>query len=250
MEVWKDIPGYEGVYQVSDLGRVKSLSRELYNGHSFYYSKEKILSQSLNKGYFYISLRKNKKPKMFGVHQLVAMAFLNHTPCGYDIMVDHIDNKPNNNKLENLQLLSNRENCSKDKVDVGICFDNSIRKWRSDIQIKGTRVFLGNFNSKEEALNVYSAAIENIEKYTGINSDFLDLIYNILGYKRKKPRGCSFVKKSKKWMSCISLNGKNINLGTYSSKEEASSIYELAKCNSHKYKGNNSEFRDFLRKKV
>jgi hypothetical protein len=70
-EIWKDVPNYDGFYQVSNLGNVKS----------FYKKNEKILKQGINRyGYKFVSLSKNNKQKTIKTHQLVAMAFLNHTP--------------------------------------------------------------------------------------------------------------------------------------------------------------------------
>ena len=69
-EIWKDIPGYEGLYQVSNFGRVKSFKNKT----------EKILKLSIcSHGYYVITIRTYKKIR---VHQLVAMAFLNHKPNG------------------------------------------------------------------------------------------------------------------------------------------------------------------------
>ena len=59
-EIWKDIPGFEGLYQVSNLGRVKSLPRQIWNGKGYFVSKEKILHpNTLAKGYFQVELKKN-----------------------------------------------------------------------------------------------------------------------------------------------------------------------------------------------
>ena len=79
MENWKDIKGYEGLYQVSDCGRIKSLARDVYslNGKLAYHTKERILVPFLDRGgYQYVNLSKNGRVKKESVHRLVAMAFL------------------------------------------------------------------------------------------------------------------------------------------------------------------------------
>jgi hypothetical protein len=106
MENWKDVPDYVGLYKVSNLGRVKS------SLHSF----KRVLKAGVDgKGYYTVALTKRGEAKTFKVHQLVAMAFLNHKPCGYELVVDHIDNNKLNNNLSNLQLISHQENCTKDR---------------------------------------------------------------------------------------------------------------------------------------
>jgi hypothetical protein len=106
MEVWKDVPNYVGLYKVSNIGRVKSA----INGFI------RVLKPGVDgRGYYTVALTKSGKAKTFKVHQLVAMAFLNHVPCGYILVVDHIDNNKLNNNLENLQLITQSENCTKDK---------------------------------------------------------------------------------------------------------------------------------------
>ena len=118
-EIFKDIPGYEGCYQVSNLGRVKSLERTSINCINVKYTtQELILRQALqgNKGkaqYFGVGLMKDGKVKSIRVHKLVAIAFLGHKPNGNTIVVDHIDNNPFNNRVDNLQLITHGENMSK-----------------------------------------------------------------------------------------------------------------------------------------
>ena len=93
-EIWKDIVGHEGRYQVSNKGRVKSLK----------FGKERIMKQSLNSaGYPILNLCKEGKRKTFQVHQVVAIAFLNHVPDGNKLVVDHRNNDKINNSLSNLR---------------------------------------------------------------------------------------------------------------------------------------------------
>ena len=104
MEIWKDIEGFEGLYQVSNLGRVKSLN---YN-HT---KKEKILKLQLHgTGYLLVVLYKESKGKIYQVHRLVVQAFipnLENKP-----QVNHKDEDKTNNKVENLEWTTRKENCN------------------------------------------------------------------------------------------------------------------------------------------
>ena len=101
-EIWRDIKGFEGLYQVSNLGRVKSLKRS-------YRVKEKILKPYTNSwGYYQVGLHKNSIRKMYLVHRLVWEAFNGHIPEG--LQVNHLDERPINNRLENLNLMTCKEN--------------------------------------------------------------------------------------------------------------------------------------------
>jgi hypothetical protein len=115
MEVWKDVEGYEGLYQVSNLGRVKSLSRivfkKMFGGNSHpYLRKERIKKADISKvGYHTVELSKKGIQQRFKVHRLVMMVFkpiINHQ----DLQVHHIDNNPSNNSLDNLEWCSAIEN--------------------------------------------------------------------------------------------------------------------------------------------
>lgn len=103
-EIWKDIKGYEGLYQVSNLGRVKSLG----NGNSNR-SKLKIMKTTLShKGYPMITLRKDDKSKTFSVHRLVAIHFIPN-PDNLP-QVNHIDEVKTNNRIDNLEWCTNEYN--------------------------------------------------------------------------------------------------------------------------------------------
>lgn len=174
-EIWKDIPGYEGIYQVSDMGNVKSLSREmLLKGEYPIIIKEKILKPSrLSNGYLILGLSKNGFIKKITVHTLVAMVFLNHKPDGTNkICVDHINNIKTDNRLVNLQLISQRENTSKDKKNgtskyVGVCWKKSKNKFEAQIKVDGKNKYLGLFTDEHEAHLVYQKALnEHKNKFT------------------------------------------------------------------------------------
>ena len=158
-EIWKDIKDYEGLYQVSNLGRIKSLK----------FGKERILKGTKNfHGYSLVALYKDGKTKTITVHQLVSMAFLNHKPCGYKLVVDHINTIKTDNRLENLQVITNRENLSKDKKKgtskyVGVSWYKRYQKWKAQMLIKGKHKTLGYFKTELEAHQAYQSKLETIK---------------------------------------------------------------------------------------
>ena len=97
-EIWKDIPCSDGFYQVSNLGRIKSLK----------YGKPRILSSVCCKGYMYISLHIKGKRVRYSLHRLVAQAFVPN-PLGYG-EVNHKDENPLNNCADNLEWCSHKYN--------------------------------------------------------------------------------------------------------------------------------------------
>ena len=103
-ELFKDVPGYEGFYQVSNLGNIKSLSRVVTTKVGFKTNKERILKPSkLPNGYLCVVLCKFGNRKQYYIHQLSAMAFLKHMPCKFTLVVDHKDNNKLNNYYKNLR---------------------------------------------------------------------------------------------------------------------------------------------------
>lgn len=162
-EIFKDITGYEGLYQVSNLGNVKSLGNNRLR-------KEKILKPcNGGVGYYFVNLWKDGEKKNITVHQLVAIAFLNHKPDGHKIIVDHIDNNPLNNKLENLQLISVRENTSKDRINgsskyIGVYWNKKANKWQAQIGINSKRKYLGLFSNEIEAHESYQNRLKQLNQ--------------------------------------------------------------------------------------
>lgn len=105
-EIWKDIPGYEGRYKASNLGRILSLIK--YNNNR---NKDTIIGEKCvdKQGYCTVSLRKEKnKRKTYKVHRLIAMTFL--SDYKEELTVDHIDNNKTNNNVKNLRMCSLKDN--------------------------------------------------------------------------------------------------------------------------------------------
>jgi hypothetical protein len=167
MEIWKDIKGYDGKYQVSNLGRVKSLKRWVNNkSNGGYFIKERILKQSKGvSNYLIVGLSKNTKSKSHYVHKLVAEAFLENKN---NSVIDHINNISTDNRLSNLQYISHRENTSKDKMGsskyVGVQLSPDAKKWLSYISIKKNKVYLGSFDDEYRASIAYQFALMQLDK--------------------------------------------------------------------------------------
>jgi hypothetical protein len=102
MEIWKDIEGFEGLYQVSNLGRVKSLERKATFGRSWLIVKEKILKNKGKEGHYHCVNLYNNIVKNYrrDVHRLVAIAFIPN-PNNYPLVMHKDDNK-HNNSVDNL----------------------------------------------------------------------------------------------------------------------------------------------------
>lgn len=108
-EIWKDIKDYEGLYQVSNYGRVKSMERTVKGLKGNKKIKSRIMKESKNKfGYSRVSLYKLGKTKNFQIHRLVAQAFI---PNPLELpQVNHIDGNKDNNSVNNLEWITNRDN--------------------------------------------------------------------------------------------------------------------------------------------
>ena len=113
MEIWKSVVGYEGFYEVSDMGNVRGLDRVVSRGAVAMKRKGKMMNFSLHhKGYRKASLSKVEngisKQRAFFVHRLVASAFIENP--NYKNQVNHIDGNKLNNCVENLEWVTNQEN--------------------------------------------------------------------------------------------------------------------------------------------
>lgn len=108
-EIWKDIPNYEGLYQASNLGRIKSLEKQVWNNHQMVVRPEKILKPfSDKKGYFRVKLYKNQKCKTQKLHRVIAQTFIPNIFNKPE--VNHEDGNKANNMVENLSWATSKEN--------------------------------------------------------------------------------------------------------------------------------------------
>ncbi len=210
-EVFKEIPDYPD-YKVSNLGRVKSFKRN-----------KEIFLKPINDTYNYLQvvLYKNKKPRTIQVHRLVAMVFLNHIfNTSNGIVVDHINNNRQDNRLENLQLITIRQNNSKDRVGgasnfIGVYWNDKLKKWGSAIFFKKRRIHLGVFSNEIEAANAYNDALISAE--FGVD---LNLLYP-KEIKTSQYKGVGFYKKTEKWRA----KTVNKHIGYFDTELEAHAAY-------------------------
>ncbi len=168
IETWKDIPTFEGVYQASNLGNVKSKNYRLTR------KTKTLLKHKDSRGRYKLNLCKNNVETKNYISVLVARAFLNHKPCGYKLVVDHIDNNPSNDRLYNLQVITQRQNCSKDKKGSskysGVYWHKPSKKWRSVITINQQKKHLGHFTDEQEAAQAYQNELKKLYERSKSNS--------------------------------------------------------------------------------
>ena len=223
IEEWKDIPDYEGIYHVSDLARVKSLSRERSNGFGMYKIPTKILTQTnAGHGYLHVALSKDKKGTHFKVQILVAMAFLGHIRCGHKKVVDHKFQNRKDNRLIALQILTQRKNTNQkhlasSSIHTGVYFHKTQKKWCSTIRILKEKIHLGAFDKEEDAADAYNIALDNWENFKIIPiKKITSSIY----------RGVTHFKERNKWVAKIWINGKPKHIGIFKTELEAHYAYE------------------------
>lgn len=109
-EVWKDIQEYEGFYQVSSLGRIRSLNRIVRNRLGFTMAKGKVLAGVSRNGYLRVQLFKEGKWKNYPIHRLVAIAFLDNPNSMPE--VNHKNENKEDNRVDNLEWCDRKQNCN------------------------------------------------------------------------------------------------------------------------------------------
>ena len=159
MEIWRDVIGYEGLYQVSSQGRVKSVYRKVFNPglNVWRIQKERILKTVLDpKGYVRITLSKEGKVKQYLLHRIVAKAFIPN-PNMYP-QINHKDENPENNSVDNLEWCTNLYNSNYGNHCIRVSEAQSI----PIIQFSLSGEFIREWPSAEEAARTLKAHAPNI----------------------------------------------------------------------------------------
>ena len=151
-EVWKDVVGYEGLYQVSSIGRVKSLPKSGPGGHL----ESIILKQNTDKdGYKWVPLRKNKAAHSTRVHRIVAQAFL--PDYSDNLEINHKNEIKDDNRVENLELCDRQYN-----IDYGT---RTEKYYKAVIQESLDGEFIAEYKSINEAAKAIGGNACNITRY-------------------------------------------------------------------------------------
>lgn len=166
-EIWKDIPEYEELYQVSNLGRIRSLPKEWIAGKGATHKHNgKILKLCQDKsGYLVTKFTKNLTSKTIKVHQIVAIAFLGHKPNKYEMVIDHKNDIKTDNRVENLQIVTQRFNACKTQGKYaskykGVCYDKRFNSWYARYKLNGKQKYIGNFKNEYDAHLAYQNTLK------------------------------------------------------------------------------------------
>ena len=154
------IPNYPN-YTINEESVVKSKPRPG--------SKGGTITQILNSktGYYTVVLYNNEGPRRIAIHTLLAIVFKGHVPNGHTTVIDHINNIRTDNRLSNLQITTNRVNCTKDQQGftseyTGVTWHKKARKWVANIKIEGKLAYLGLFTEEIDAANAYQNKLREV----------------------------------------------------------------------------------------
>lgn len=224
-EIWKPVVGYEGLYEVSNIGRVKSLARICAHKHGQCWRKErlmklmpygKVVLRHSNK-YLHAKLTKNGISKLIPVHRIVAMAFLPN-PDNLP-QVNHKDENPGNNKVENLEWCDAKYNCNYGSLPDyrrDYCTSRAVRQFSLD------GVYLAEYSSITKAsiaLGIRGSVISEVCKGTKGSAGGFLWIYSRPKAKELQSIDYLLGKRDRHKIVQLSLNGEFIAL--YNSVKEA-----------------------------
>lgn len=156
VEIWKDVKGYEGLYQVSNMGNVRSLHKS--GAHM-----KNIATQKMPNGYLTVHLSKNGKASRIGIHRLVALAFLEKIEgC---TQVNHINENKEDNRADNLEWCSQKYNNS-----YGTRID---RVSQTQLKNKKRAIPILQLSLDGKPIKVWDGGGKDIQRQTGYNQAYI-----------------------------------------------------------------------------
>lgn len=163
-EIWKWFPEWEGFYEISSYGRVRSVK-----------SGRIIKTFVDNHGYIKVHICKLKRQGCYRLNVVMARVFLNHLPCGNKLVVIYKDGDKTNNRADNLLIAQNgvhkfigpMKKMKKSKYSdyPGVTIDKITGKWRAYLSIDHKERAIGTFKTEEEAAEAYRVAYEKRRQY-------------------------------------------------------------------------------------
>tara|TARA_R110000822_G_scaffold41920_4_gene114481 strand:+ start:512 stop:1039 length:528 start_codon:yes stop_codon:yes gene_type:complete len=172
MEEFRPVVDYEDIYEISNLGNMRSIDRMSSGGRfgPYFISGKPISTPIDNNGYRHMTLARGKHKRKVNTHRLVARAFLGE-PNG--LVVDHLNGDRSDNRAENLEYVTMRVNVLRGKkgeirpdkkcVSRGVTV-NPWNRYIASIRIKGKGHYLGSFDTELEASVAYDKAFEVVER--------------------------------------------------------------------------------------
>lgn len=177
-EIWKDVVGYEGLYQVSNLGRVKSYAHIVRCRNGIRIQPSKVLSNCFDGKYFHVTLFRNNKRNICLVHRLVAVAFIPNP--NNKKTINHIDGVKTNNKVDNLEWNTYSENI-KHAFRLGLNHSNGGNTAKAILSYDLNGNFVKEYKSTNDAARKLHLSTGNI--------------WSVLNGNRKQVKGLIFIYK-------------------------------------------------------
>ena len=170
-EIWKPVVGWEGLYEVSNLGNVRSLDRLVVQGNHTRFCKGQLLKPTLHKSnYYMVTLRNSGLQKISKVHQMVMNAF-NPNIYKEKLEINHIDGNPQNNRLDNLEWCTHQQNLQHASKHHLL----SIYKPIDQYDLEGN--FIKRWESMKEAREFYNLGVNSLrnacKRKSGIHKGYI-----------------------------------------------------------------------------
>jgi len=234
-EKWKPIVGYESMYKISTLGRIKALPKMVHTGGGGYYLKSPMpikLRYPGGNNYVGVGLHREGKSKTMRVHQIMGITFLGYTP-NRKTVIHHVDEVKFNNRLSNLEVRTQRYNASfgkfhirKSSEFIGVSYNKKSRVFKSSIIYEGVKYYLGSSTLESYCSKIYQDAVSAIE-----NNTFYEWKNSLVTNKNKssKYKGVHYCTLRKRWESAVTVSGVIQRLGGFKTEYAAHIAYEKAR---------------------